>query len=338
MQYALLGLGFMGSTHLKGWSQLPDAQLVAVASDDPVKLTGDLSGVQGNIGGPGERYDFSALGRYLRWEEAIEHPGVEAVDVCLPTNLHAPAALAALRAGKHVLVEKPMALDAGQAREMVREAEARGLILMTAQVLRFFPMYQRLRELVKSGELGAVRSAIFRRRCAAPAWSQWLADASVSGGGVFDLLIHDVDVCVHVFGAPRAVRARGHEDLKRGIDWILAEFEYEGGATVVVTGGWHHPKSYPFSMEFTVVGDNGTMEYSSAGREPTFYRADGSEQALDNTGPDGYQAEVAYFLECCRTGRKPELCPPGESALSVELAALMLESRKRNGERISCDR
>jgi predicted dehydrogenase len=77
------------------------------------------------------------------------------------------------------------------------------------------------------------------------------------------------------------------------------------------------------------------MEYSSAGRDPVLYRADGSEQALETGGPDGYEAEVAYFMECCRERKQPELCPPAESALSVELAALMLESRKRNGERIA---
>jgi len=107
---------------------------------------------------------------------------------------------------------------------------------------------------VKSAQLGAVRSVVFRRRCAAPAWSKWLSDPSLSGGGVFDLLIHDVDYCVHLFGAPAAVSAIGYEDMPHGIDCIVAQFHYRG-LDVVVTGGWHHPKAYPFSMEFTLISD-----------------------------------------------------------------------------------
>src|SRR5262249_21629528 len=147
-------------------------------------------------------------------------------------------------------------------------------VLMTAQVLRFFPAYAKTSELVKSGKLGAVRSALFRRRCAAPAWSKWLANPAVSGGGVFDLLIHDVDYCVHLFGAPESVSATGYEEMPRGIDCITAQLHY-ADLDVIVTGGWHHPKAYPFSMEFTVVSDGGTLEFNSSGRPLALFGADG---------------------------------------------------------------
>src|SRR5439155_2227902 len=264
----VLGLGFMGSTHLKALRNVPGATLAAVVSSDDTKLAGDLSGIQGNLGGPGEKMDFSAIARYHTVEEALADPTVEAVDICLPTDRHAPVTLAALHAGKHVLVEKPMALDGHTADLMIAESGRNNRVLMTAQVLRFFPAYSKTAEMVKSAQLGAVRSAIFRRRCAAPAWSKWLSNSAVSGGGVFDLLIHDVDYCVHLFGVPAAVSATGHEDMPRGIDCIAAQFHYPG-LDVVVTGGWHHPKPYPFSMEFAVVSDGGTLEFNSAGRPLT---------------------------------------------------------------------
>ena len=193
MKFAVLGLGFMGSTHLKAWKKIPGAQLVAVASNVEKQLTGDLSDIQGNIGGPGEVMDFSAVKKYRDPLEALRDPDVEAVDICLPTHQHSEIAMAALRAGKHVLVEKPMALDGAAADAMIAEAKRNGRTLMVAQVLRFVPSYRSAAEMLASGSLGQVRSAIFRRRCAAPAWSQWLADPAASGGGVFDLLIHDVD-------------------------------------------------------------------------------------------------------------------------------------------------
>jgi len=336
MKIAVLGLGFMGSTHLKALKNIPDAEITAVASFDEKQLTGDLSSVQGNLGGPGEVYDFSTIGRYTNPEDAIADPNVEAVDICLPTDLHASVTLAALRAGKHVLVEKPMALNGAAADEMVAEAARSGKILMTAQVLRFVPEYLVAARKVRNGDIGPVRSAIFRRRCSAPAWSQWLGDASRSGGGVFDLLIHDVDMVLRMFGQPLAVSASGHEDMSHGIDVILAQFHFNDSKSVIVTGGWHHPKAYPFSMEFTIVGDGATLEYNSAVRPLTQYNAEGQEHVLELPAHDGYQAELEYFVECATQGKQPDLCPPAESSTAVKLAAAMVESRRRNGERIEC--
>lgn len=336
MKIAVFGLGFMGSTHLKALKNLPQAELVAVADGDTKRLSGDLSSIQGNIGGPGEKMDFSSLHRYTDWKEAVKDPAIEAVDICLPTGFHRDVAIGALEAGKHVLVEKPMALDAASVDAIVAAAEKNGRTLMTAQVLRFFPDYRAMATAVKSGRLGPVRTAIFRRRCAAPDWSPWMGDKNASGGGVFDLLIHDVDFCLHLFGLPEAVSATGHEDMPRGIDWITAQFHYPGIGAVVLSGGWHHPKSFPFSMEFTVVSDGGTIEYSSAGAPVTLYRADGGTEKLATSGKDPYQAEIEYFLECCIQGRKPDICPPAESAASVKLARLMVDAREKRGEKIPC--
>ncbi|MCP5110142.1 MAG: Gfo/Idh/MocA family oxidoreductase, partial [bacterium] len=105
----MLGLGFMGRTHLQALKNIPQAEVVAVASDVPEALTGDLSSVQGNLGTSGEKFDFSGMNKYSDWKDAVADPAVEAVDICLPTHLHAPAALAAIEAGKHVLLEKPLA-------------------------------------------------------------------------------------------------------------------------------------------------------------------------------------------------------------------------------------
>jgi len=150
------------------------------------------------------------------------------------------------------------------------------------------------------------------------------------------LLIHDVDMALHLFGRPHSVEATGYEDLSKGIDIIHAEFFYSHGGAVLITGGWHHPKSYPFSMEYTIVADGGTVEYNSAGRAPTLYRVDGSSEELPAGGKDGYQAEIEYFIQCCKTGTQPVICPPGESADAVKLARRMLEARNQNGERIEC--
>ena len=110
MKIAVLGLGFMGSTHVHAWRQIPGAELAAVASRDPRRLSGDLTGIQGNLGsqgGQGEKLDFSSVAKYTSAEEAVLDPameGVEAVDICLPTHLHERIAVLALAAGKHVQI------------------------------------------------------------------------------------------------------------------------------------------------------------------------------------------------------------------------------------------
>lgn len=337
MRIAILGLGFMGSTHLKAWAGVPGAELAAVSSGDEQKLSGDLSGVSGNLGGPGERHDFSNLARYRSWREALSDRNVEAVDICLPTHLHAEAAVAALQAGKHVLVEKPIALSGEVADEMIALAHSQKKTLMAAQVLRFIPAYRALIGAVESGRFGAVRSALFRRRCAAPTWNQWLGDPAKSGGGVFDLLIHDVDMCVKLFGLPEAVSATGYENLEGGVDTLTATLHYSDVPSVVITGGWHHKKAYPFSMEFTVVADLGTFEYNSdRGSGVKLYTAQGEAEDFPAPEQDGFGAELQYFHDCCTSGVSPIYCPPEESSAAVKLTLHLLEARKRNGEKIPC--
>lgn len=330
MQVAVIGLGFMGTTHLKAWRNVQGAHVIAVCSENPDKLTGNLSSVQGNLGGQGENFDFSHMGRYTRVSELLADSRVDAVDICLPTWLHAPVAIEALRAGKHVLVEKPMALNGEEAGEMIAESQKAGRQLMTGQVLRFLPPYRALADAIASGEHGAVRSAVLRRRCAAPFWNRWLGDAARSGGGVFDLLIHDIDFALHVFGRPDTVLATGYEDLPSGIDTMNASLLYPGGLSVLVTGGWHHPKAFPFSMDFTVVADRGTFEYSSAaGGGVTLYGSDGESRAMTLPEREGFEAELQYFADRCEDGQPMELCLPEESAAAVKLAAELVKARRR---------
>lgn len=334
MKIAVLGLGFMGSTHLKALRNVPEASLAAILSNDERAREGDLSNVQGNLGGPGEHFDFSDVKKYRHPEEVMADPDIDAVDICLPTFLHAPVALRALQAGKHVLVEKPMALTAAEAEELLHEARRRNRVLMSAQVLRFFPQYKALRDTL--AKLGPPRHAFFRRRCAAPAWSKWLHNKSKSGGGVFDLLIHDIDMALWLFGEPLRISAIGSEHLERGIDLLTGTLFYAKGLKVTISGGWHHPKSYPFSMEYTVVADGGTVEYSSAGRPPTLYGEDGSEKPLELGAEDGYVEEIRYFTQCVVNDVQPEYCTPESSVQAVKLALLLDEARNRNGEVIPC--
>jgi predicted dehydrogenase len=236
-----------------------------------------------------------------------------------------------------VLVEKPISLDGDLADELVREAQSANRVLMAAQVLRFVPAYRGLAESLSSGQFGVVRSALFRRRCAAPGWSKWLGDADKSGGGVLDLLIHDIDFALMLFGMPESISATGYEDLALGIDVIHATLHYRDAFNCVITGGWHHKKAYPFAMEYTVATDGGTFEYNSLqGDGVELYECAGEKRSLALEGGDAFEAELQYFHSCCAEGTRPNYCPPEESAAAVRLARLLLEARKNNGDKIPC--
>jgi len=337
MRIGVIGLGFMGSTHLQALAKVQAAQVVAVVSRNEKRLSGDLSDIGGNLAIPGARMDFSGYRKYRSVEEALADDNIDVVDICVPTHLHEEITIAALKQGKHVLVEKPMALDGPAADRMAEEAEKSKRVLMVAQVLRFFPEYTGLSDLVRSGRFGNVRSAIFRRRTAVPTWGEWEFDRSKSGGGVYDLLIHDVDIALHLFGVPESISATGHEDLRGGVDTITSQFYYPEVDSVTITGGWHHRGAYPFSMEYTVLAENGVVEFSSAGRPATVYWKDEKSELLPAPEIDPFAEELRYFIECCQSRQIPARCPPRESALAVRAATAMVQARDKKGEKLPCE-
>ena len=321
MRVVVSGLGFMGATHAGVWSRMAGVELYGGVSRDPGKHS-----TGGNLGRDAVPLDFSRVKTFHTLEEALRDDAVDAVDLCTPTDRHAPEAMACLRAGKHCLVEKPLALTGELADHVIQEAEHSGRILMTAQVLRFMPAYVAAKEQV--GQLGPVRAATFRRRCAAPAWNQWLTDPERSGGGAFDLLIHDVDYARWVFGLPRSVRASGAVDPKRGIDTLAGELDFDG-FTVAVMGGWHLTGDYPFSMEFTILCDGGVLEYSSATGDLNLFPIGGPKETVKLPPGDAFEQELAHFRDCVNRGTASLVCPPRESADAVKIMESLVKSRAR---------
>src|SRR5215831_4195852 len=115
IRIGIVGIGFMGYIHYLAAKKLKGARVAAICSRDPKKLAGDWRSIRGNFGAPGTITDLSKVKKYDRLEALIDDPEVDLIDVCNPTNLHASTAVAALKCGKHVLVEKAIALDPKEA-------------------------------------------------------------------------------------------------------------------------------------------------------------------------------------------------------------------------------
>ena len=335
VKVGIIGLGFMGVTHLRAYMENPRVKLVAVADQVKARLEGDLSGVQGNIKGPGEKFDFSGLNTYETVEGLLGDPAVELVSICLPTPAHREVVEKALASGKHVLCEKPMALTVEDVDTMVETARASSSRLMIAQCIRFWPDYRKAREIVESGELGKVLSARFERMSCQPTWGGWLMDEKASGGMIVDLSIHDIDFAHHLLGAPDTVRAHGACDIPAGYDYSNVTMIH-GGVPVKIEGGWLFPGEYPFSMAFDILCEKGILSFHSAqDRRLTVFKADGGNYRPDLRPGDGYAGEIDYLIDCIEKDEDPALSPPHESAISVKLALLAKESRERGGEELT---
>ncbi len=328
MKVGVIGLGFMGATHLNALKAIEGVEIAAVASSNPKALQGDLSGTGGNLGREVGLFDFSRATKFTDWRALILDPALDAVDICLPTYLHLESAVLALDAGKHVLVEKPMALDAAQCDAILDAANRSEKIFMVAQVLRFWPEYCALHKLHQSAAAGTIREAAFFRRCSLPDWSPWLSDESRSGGAVMDLLVHDIDQALDLFGLPDSIEARSLGP----VDTLSALLHYRDGISVSIQGGWF-PTGTPFSMGFRVAGDRGGLELKDGALSAITH---GEWRPIPTPEGDGYLAELSYFIECCRNGSPPGRCLPLESARAVKLALLLKESRSQGGTRLPC--
>ncbi|MCX7819536.1 MAG: Gfo/Idh/MocA family oxidoreductase [Kiritimatiellae bacterium] len=331
----IVGLGFMGVTHLRHWMTIPGVRVSALCDAKRLPADGDFSTVAGNIGsGAPLKVDPSRVRMTARFEELLADPEVQLVDICVPTVAHKPLALAALRAGKHVVCEKPLARTAADAYEIAQSAESSQRILLPAMVIRFWPEYRWLKHAIADRRYGEVIAARFTRLAEPPTWSPDFMDGARSGGALLDLHIHDVDFIQHCFGPPLAVCAVGRVVRSGAVDHVAAVYRLRGGAAVSAEGGWVMTPGSGFVMSWQVVWERASAEYDcrrgaeslrliEAGRPP---------RTIVAPGPDGYRAELEYAVECIRTGRRPATVTAREAAHAVAICEAEEASIRRGGE------
>ncbi len=141
LRVGIAGIGFMGMIHYLAYQKVRNAKVAAICTRDAKKLAGDWRGIQGNFGPPGAQMELKGVRKYQRFEDLLADPDIDMVDLCLPPGEHAKAAIAALKAGKHVLCEKPITLNVVDAKKMLAAAKAADRQLLVAHVLPYFAEY-----------------------------------------------------------------------------------------------------------------------------------------------------------------------------------------------------
>lgn len=311
VRIGLVGIGFMGWIHYLATKRLRGANLAAVCSRDAKKLTGDWRGIRGNFGPPGEQVDLTGVKTYDRLEALLADPEIDVVDICNPTDQHPATAIAALRAGKHVLVEKAIALKPEDADQMVAEARKAGKMLMVAHVLPFFPEFAYAAEAIRSGRHGKLLAAHFVRVISQPDWSAAIGDAARTGGPAVDLHIHDTHFIGLVCGVPERVSSVGVCDGD-AVTHLTTLYHYgKGGPAVSCTSGAIARQGRPFVHGFEIYLEKATLVYSSDGKPLTLLNATGGTEvvALEGGGDPitAFANELQAAVDGVSTGSEPDL-------------------------------
>jgi predicted dehydrogenase len=311
VRIGLVGIGFMGWIHWLGARRLKGAQVAAVCSRDPKKLAGDWRGIRGNFGPPGEMVDLSAVKKYARLEALLADPDIDLIDVCNPTQAHPQTALAALNAGKHVLVEKAIALRPEDADAMLAAARKVGKLLMVAHVLPFFPEFAFAAEAVRSGRYGRMLGGHFKRVISKPDWSAEIGDAAATGGPAVDLHIHDTHFIGLLCGVPQRVFSSGL--VENGVvQYLTTQYLYgPGGPAVSCSSGAVAMAARPFVHGYEIYLEKATLAYESGALPLKVYHADGrSEQPKLPGGDDpttAFTAEIQAAVDAVVSGQEPPL-------------------------------
>jgi predicted dehydrogenase len=312
VRIGIVGLGFMGMVHYLAAQKLRGGKVIAIQTRDPRKLAGDWRGIHGNFGPPGTLMDLGKVKRYEHFDALLADPDIELVDICTPTNLHEPMAVAALKAGKHVLVEKAIALETRAADAMVKAAHKAGKLLMVAHVLPFVPEFAFAADAVRSGTYGRLLAAHFTRVISRPDWSADIGDASKTGGPAIDLHIHDTHFIGLIAGVPAKVCSSGIVANDGSVEYLTTQYLYgDGGPAVTCSSGAVAMSGRPFVHGYEIYLEKATLAFTSGAQLLTIYSPDGKTKVPKLKGGEdplsAFTTEIQTAVTGVRDGVEPDL-------------------------------
>ena len=274
LKIGIVGVGFMGWTHFAAankingagkptGSKLKGAAVAAICTRSPEKLAGNWTSIQGNFGPRAPQLDLSKFSAYDNVADLLADREIDLVDVCLPNDQHEAMTIAALKAGKHVLVEKPIAVDPKAADRMVAAAQKAGRMLMVGQVLPFFPEFQFAAQCVGNKKYGALKAAHFRRVISSPKWSADMSDFRKLGGWGIDLHIHDNHFIRLVCGQPQQVFAQGL--MQEGfVNHVHTQYLFGAdGPTVSAVSGGIAAEGLAFAHGYELFFEKATLMFTA---------------------------------------------------------------------------
>lgn len=316
MKVGVVGAGFMGLTHLGAYANIPNAEVVGVADARSDVATAAAESV--------------GAAPYSSYNELVAAEEPELIDICLPTAYHHDIAIQAAHEGRHVILEKPMARFLEDADHIVEAFSNSQGQLFVAHVVRFFPEYVRLKQMIDDGRFGEV--GIVRTSRKAPfmgGTNDWYANWQASGGLIVDMLVHDFDILRWYFGDVERVYSKsvlGREYNR--IDYALVTLKFKSGVIAHVEGHWGYPDPFWYSIE--IAGTKALASVDSRKYKPSRILvsqqntgSSDSETPGSSLGDNPYQLQLEHFIYCAETGENPIVSGvDGHEALRISLAAM----------------
>lgn len=320
---AIIGGGFISNIHAQCYKNL-GIKIEAIA-DISEKVRQEFK----------EKYNCKT---YSSAEEMLENVSddIDLVDICAPTFLHEEFILLALKHNKHVICEKPLSINIDFVENIIDKFENNNRYLMTAQVLRFWAEYVKIKEWIEEGVFGNIKLVSAMRLAQHPK-SEWFYNPKKSGGGIFELHIHDIDFLCYLFGDVKEVYANGSKDENESWDFINSSIKFKNGISASAQGIFGITDNYPFTANIKVIGDKATAEYSlsagvnldSDGKQSNsliLYRK-GKEPIIENIkSKDAYELELEYFIDCIKNNKKPEIVSLDSIKRTIKTINCLIES------------
>lgn len=312
IRVGIIGAGYAGALHANGYAALPARMAaVTVVADRHLDRAANLASRHGAVA-------VASL------DEMLE-AGVDAISICTSPASHAELANRAMRAGRHVLCEKPLARTLAQAESMLEVSNQAGAKLMAAHVTRFEPEHSRAREVVARGDIGRLRMASHSITSGFPDWNpHWYADEVQSGGPLLDMAIHSFDYLLWLFNSPAVrVYATGAQGPRGLFTYASAAIRVADGGMGLVETSWAHPSSQPLQLSAELVGTAGRLAWDYAGiSSMTLVEPESGRQDFVMLGENSFAAQIASFVGCIDGDTAPPVpAEAGLAALRVSLAA-----------------
>lgn len=336
LNVGIVGLGYWGPNLARNFNTLPGCKLAMISDRDQRRLTHVQELYPSARGEP----DYKSL---------IDNPALDAIVVATPAKTHFPIAKASLLAGKHILIEKPLACSVAECEELVDLAHSKGLILMVSHTFLYSPEIAKIKEIVDSGDVGEIRYISTRRLNL----GLFQNDINVA----WDLAPHDLSIILHIMGeSPKFVNCQGSAHINPSIEDVTAmSLQFENERSAVIQSSWLDPRKV---REMTIVGSKRMILYDDVAtqekikifdarvEQPPHYDTFAEFHYAYHHGDmyvpyvkqeEPLKNECQHFIDCIIDGKTP-LTNGKNGTEVVRILAASSESLKRNGEPVSLDR
>ncbi|MFD0589850.1 Gfo/Idh/MocA family protein [Paenibacillus sp. GCM10027627] len=318
LSIGIIGAGGIGNVHIETFAKVEGVEVRAVA-DAYLPLAQQRA----------EEHSIATV--YADPQKLLEDDSIDAVSICVPNQYHAPLAIEALKRGKHVLLEKPMAIDSESARAIVAQAEQSGKVVMLAHQMRWRGLSRAVLQRIQNGDVGRIYNAKtgWMRKKGIPGWGSWFTQKDQSGGGpLIDIGVHMLDLSLYLMGNPKPVSVYGSTYAefgpnKEGIgtwgtpnwegrydveDLASALIKLEDGATLSLDVSWAaHSAGLPEAPFIHLMGTRGGVAIVG---EKAFYVTHTEEGVTESEiepldGEEDRVLMAEHFVSCVLEGKEP---------------------------------